>query len=121
MSDDNYTTPDTPAVLIVGSRFAIQAHAKPDKPVHWYDSNDTDVRKALLQQERSSLVWEGASSLGVRVAAELRAAGLLEEPPLDLTKYVEELRRLSDELGGEYLPDAIRRIMAELAKLGRRV
>lgn len=106
-----------PVVRIVGSRFAVQVPTEPNKTAQcWYDSNDEHVRVFVLRQERHSLVWQGAEGLWVRVAAELRTAGLLG-PPLDLTKYVDELRRLSDELGGEYLPDATRRIMAELAKL----
>lgn len=105
MPDDDHTPPiasDAPAVRIAGSRFAIQAHVEPDKPVRWYDSSDDYVRGFVLLREQSSLAWEGTGSLWVRVAAELRAAGLLE-PPLDLTKYVEDLRFMAElaELKGE--------------------
>lgn len=99
---------------IVGNRFSF-GQSDPDHLLTWYDVTDRSTIDMLLKMERRDLLWEGRFSLGVELAAQLRTAGLLTEPPLPTSEYVESLRRLSEEVG-EHLPDYIRRVREELEK-----
>jgi hypothetical protein len=112
MSTASLLPPDI-KLQIAGSRFAF---GDPDfRGLYaWYDVNDPETVILLLRMELRDMAWEGALSTGVALAEQLREAGLLTEPPLSRSKYLDDLRKLSDEIGGEYLPDYIRRVRREL-------
>lgn len=95
-----------------GNRFAFKGEGERC----WYDMTESDVVDFVLKQERRSLLWDGPLSLWVLAANELRSLGLLTEPPLPTSPYVERLRKMGEEIG-EPLPDYIERVRRELAQL----
>lgn len=89
------------AIAVSGSRFRILGQESKDGLHAWYDSTDPDIIDQVLRLERAETVIGGVTGgfSGNTVAAELRAAGLLEAAPLLVDEYVDELRRLKKEAG----------------------
>lgn len=105
MTTDPTPLPDI-KLQIVGNRFTWDEYP-------WFDVTDPDTVRMILVKERRDLLWEGRFSVGVEIAVQLRAAGLLTVAPLPVSDYVTKLREFSEE-AGEPLPEYIQRLKEAL-------